>query len=351
VPTNGRKCPTLAAVTLTLVVLTSCSSSPKKATATLVASQSKIGVGSSVTLTGAVTKRTAGLIVHLESGSAGAYTATDQAASTDGSGAYSFTYKPSTAGVVTVRAEVTDGNKVIDSPDVSLTVLGATSVTAALSHAEVGLGKNASITGRVAPAITGRAVTLQTSPDGTTWTSTAATTTTDSSGGFDLMAPTAAAGSTRLRILAAESATDAEGTSVAVTLYVADYKAAGARYLACVKPGNSAGDKVNKASIAYNAGTFSFSDLKKSDAAYANALKAEITCFEGYSWPPSVAGLVKDIGLQAAVDADSETQVSHAKTLDVYNALSGAREVTAAATAASADAAKIRHGLGLPARS
>jgi len=64
-----------------------------------------------------------------------------------------------------------------------------------------------------------------------------------------------------------------------------------------------------------------------------------------------VAGLVKDIASQDAVSADITNQQSHATNVTDYAAFNTSPEQTAANAAASADAAKIRRGLGLPARS
>lgn len=187
---------------LVLAVGTSCSSAPNaKAKATLVASKSRINPGDSVTLSGAFSTRKPGLDVRLESsdGTGATFTATGDAAATDGSGSYTLNYRPDQPGQVSVRIEVTDGTKKTASTPIQLTVLAATTVTARLiGAAEIVLGKRTTMTGHVTPAVLGRAVGMESSVDGAQWTATHSTTATDGAGKFTISVPIEPAGPVQL---------------------------------------------------------------------------------------------------------------------------------------------------------
>jgi hypothetical protein len=341
----------LIAVVTSLAALSSCSS-PAKATASLVASKTKVGPGDAAVMTGAFSKRKAGLPVRLETVSGTAYQATGDALATDGSGSYKFSYTATTPGQVSLRVVVTDGKKEIASPSVQITVLGATTIRAALVGGvkEVGLAKTATISGSIAPKEAGRTVSLDTSPDGNVWTSTKQGTSTAADGTFEITVPTDSAGPVQLRAVVAESSTNAAGQSSVLRLYIADYKAAGAKYLACVKAANSAIDVREKAAASFDAGSISLTALEKTDTALSKAERTQITCFGSYAWPPSVASLIDDLAEQNAVVVDAATRMAHAATPDAYHAILYSPELQAAESAGSADAAKIRRGLGLPAR-
>ena len=338
----------LAAAAVTLVG--GCTSSPPQVT--LVVSADHVGPGTAVTLSGALTPAKAGLAVRLESSTGGPFSSTGQAAATDGAGSYSLSFTPSEPGALTLRVEVTDGSDTTRSSAVKLTVLAASTVSAALTGpVEVAVAAKATVTGKVTPAAAGRQVTAQTSTDGTTWTDTAATATTDAAGAYSLRLPTQTAGPLILRISVAATGSAAQGASGLLRLYVADYKAAGAHYLACVKPDNAAIDVNVNATNAFNRGAISFTALKRTNGAQAAADRAEIVCMHSYLWPPSVAGLIADFQAQDAVDADYENQASRAKNLTDYNAIGNATTWTTAVNEIGGDAAKIRRLLGLPARS
>ena len=336
--------------TAAVALLGGCTSSPPQVT--LVASADHVGPGTAVTLSGALTPAKAGLAVRLESSTGGPFSSTGQAAATDGAGSYSLSFTPSEPGALTLRVEVTDGSDTTRSSAVKLTVLAASTVSAALTGpAEVAVATKATVTGKVTPAAAGRQVTAQTSTDGTTWTNTSATATTDAAGAYSLRLPTQTAGPLILRVSVAATGSAAQGASGPLRLYVADYKAAGAHYLACVKPGNAALDVNSKAISSYNSGTISFTALKRTDGALAVAERAEIACMHSYVWPPSVAALQADFQGQDAVDADNEVQLSRAKTPAIYGQLNADPSLAATYNAVLNDAAKIRRLLGLPARS
>jgi hypothetical protein len=344
----------LAAVTaLAAAALTACSS--PEPTATLVSADAKVQPGQVVTVSGAFSKHTAGLPVMLQLGGAsGMFGDTGQATTTDGSGAYRFTYLPATSGSLTLRAQVTDGKHATLSDAIQVLYLRATTVRAGLPNnpSEIALHAKLALSGTVLPATAGRSVQLEGSPDGAAWTAAAGTATaTDAHGAFRLTVPTGSAGPLQLRAVATEADPNAAGTSSVVKVYVADYQAAAKQYLACVTPGNKAADVVNTAANSVDNGTGTLAALDGVTAAYAAALRAQITCFQQYVWPPSVAGLVKDLAAQDAVNADVATQQSRATTIANYAAYNSNPESNAASTAAGADASKIRQALGLPARS
>jgi hypothetical protein len=331
--------------------LVACSSPPPQ-TATLVESSATVLPGESVTLSGALSVHKAGLAVALESGSGTSFAPTGTSAATDGSGSFTLRFTPKSAGTMRLRVHIINGKATVVSPTIILTSLATTGVSAALDgRAEVAVNARATISGRVIPGVVGRPVMLQSSPDGSTWTAISIAGKTNAAGVFHLRAPTKTQGPVILRVIAAATSTHAEGVSVAVHLYIADYKAAGVRYLSCVKGANARGVTLDAARTKFDSGQIAFADLRAKDAAYASALRAQIVCLNGYAWPPSIADLAKDLASQDAVSADAETGVARAKNLDDYITAQDAPENITASTAAGADAAKIRRALGLPARS
>jgi hypothetical protein len=312
-----------------------------------------VTAGDNVALSGAVSHKKAGMPVHLEIGNGTTFTDSGQSSTTDAAGSFALTYKTSTAGPMSFRVSITDGSKAIQSGDVTVGVLSTTGVVAAIQGGddEVGVGSKASVAGKVTPAKAGRSVALQTSSGGGQWTTTKSSTKTDSTGGFTLPFPTSASGKIAVRVIAAASDTAAEGVSAGVSLHVADYKAAGAKYVACVKDWNAAVDAQSKAIDQLNAGSIDLSALQKTDAALADAGRREISCMTSYAWPPSADALVKDLNAQTAVIVDTEVRVSKAQSTDAYTSIATETSTSTAEDAASADAAKIRRALDLPARS
>jgi hypothetical protein len=340
----------LMVVALTCTVLSACSSPAP--TASLVASTDHLGPGQAVTLSGALSQHKAGLAVRLESSVGGSFAATGDSAATDGAGSYTMKFLPKLPGAIAMRVEIIDGKRTVASPPVQIRVLAATGVSSALDGpAEVGIGARATVSGSVVPGAAGRHVALQTSPDGSAWSATTVTGTTASTGRFTLTLPTQAAGPTIWRVLAAASDAQAEGTSPAVHLYIADYKAAGAKYLACVAGGNAALDTLRSTFNAYTDGATSLSSLQANYSKYAGAMRTETACLHAYVWPQSVSALVADLQAQSAVDIDNSVRLSKAKGVAEFNLIANEPEDTAALATASADAAKIRRALGLPARS
>lgn len=333
--------------------LTGCSS--PQPTMTLVAADGKAQPGQPVTFSGAFSKHTAGLPVKLQvADAAGVFTDTGQATTTDGAGAYRFSYMPTSSGDQTLKAQVIDGNHTTLSAPVTVIALHSSVVRAALANnaSEVALHETLALTGTVTPASAGRTVQLESSPDGAAWAPVpGATGTTDATGRFRLVVPTTIAGALQLHAVVTEADPNATGESSIITIYVADYKTAGRKYLACVTAGNKAIDRVNNDANAVDNGSGTLTTLDAATAAYAAALRAQIGCFQSFTWPPSVSGLVKDIASQDAVNADISNQQSHTTNVADYAAFNTSPEETAAAAAGSADAAKIRRGLGLPARS
>lgn len=341
----------VAAMSLVLVLAVAgvgCSSASSPPKATLVATQSRIAPGSSITLTGAVSPAHAGLSVALEVRRGAIFSMTGNAATTDGSGSYTLSFQPTQSGQTSLRVEVLDGSTKIVSPDVQVLALAATSVTAVLSGAtEVSVRKATSISGVVTPPVAGRTVTLQTSPDGVTWTPIGTAVSTDSSGEFTLPVQTPTAGAFSIRAMVMAVGIQAAGTSPTVHLYVADYTLAGTTYLACVNDAYATRDLLAAAMDAYDKGHIALTTLKNTDAALAAAYKAQISCLAAYNWPPSVTAWVKDLEAQDVAVAANEMQLAMANSLGAYNTIYAAREASVANTMASKDSANIRQKLGL----
>lgn len=339
----------IAIVGVVLSTLTACGGTP---TATLVASSRSIGPSDEVVVSGALSEKKVGLEVRLEQKSGKKYQTTDQSTTTDSAGAYKFTFQPSTPGTVTLRVKILDGDNQIASRTVTLKVLKATAVSARTrGSSEVGIGKALTVTGALKPTSTGRTVQLEKSDDGSTWSALDATAATDSDGRFSLKVPTDEEGSLKIRVTADATATEAAAASASISVFIADYKTAGKKYLSCVGPSNKRIDQLNSTVDKFNAGTASLGELKKAEKRLGIAAKAEITCIKGYGWPPSVAAVAKDFAKQDAVIYDFHVQASKAKTLADYNNVNTSGTFVKALDKISGDAAEMRRGLGLPGRS
>jgi hypothetical protein len=340
------------AVSIGLSALTGCSSDSNP-TVTMVLASQKIAPGKVVTISGALSEHKAGASVQLQSATANgtSFAATGDSASTDGSGAYSIQFTPAAPGKYTLRVAVTDGKKMITSATSSLNVLAATGITAVLRGAgEVALNARASLSGQVTPPAPNRMVTLERSAGADVWVAVGVAAGTDADGRFVLVLPTSIAGWQTVRVSVAETTSQASAASARVRYYVADYKAAGRRYLSCVKQANAAIDIEHKAAVRFDNGEISLAKLDSVEGALGVAMRGEIRCLNSFSWPPSVARLVKDLAAQEAVLADTQASLGKAKSLEDYNAIASSPEQATAVRKSSADAAKIRRALGLPAR-
>ncbi len=349
-PRRGRKIPHSRSIRgllalLLATLLTACGGQP----ASLEASRYKVGPGDTITLSGASSDEMAGLKVQLQSSVNGsAFEDTGQATTTDRSGAYTFSYKPRSRGKTTLRV-VINGAKSVTTREIAITLLDATQIESHLrGSSEVGLGERDIIVGTVSPAERGRVVSLETSTDGTTWIAVPAAVTTDADGSFTLRAPTTGAGAMRVRPTVSETPTHTAANGTPIKLFVSDYRAAGNQYLNCIYASNRAGEASNAAISEYDAGVISWSDLKKATKVYAQSVAEQITCLKNYSWPPSVAGPVRDLARQDAVIYDATMEASSAETAASYYAAFGA-DFRRADDAGQSAAAKIRRKLGLPA--
>lgn len=334
-------------VVLLLVSVSACGGQ----SVTFVASKAKIGPADTVTLSGAFRDAEGGLEVGLESSTGGtAFEPTGQTTTTASSGAFTFSYKPSSPGMTNLRAVLVKGGKSVTTDELTVTVLEATSIKTRLGHStEVGLGEKGTLVGAVSPAERGRAVTLEASTDGETWVSVGAPATTDGEGSFMLSAPTDAYGAIQVRATAIETLVHEAASGKAFKIFVVDYEAAAAQYQSCVEPANTAGDATNTAVGRYTAGTIPWSALKKTTMLYAQAVADEIRCLEDHSWPPSIAGIVRDLAQQEAVVLDATRKATAAKTSDAYFAAFGT-DFRSATDKGASDAKKIRRALELPAR-
>lgn len=332
-------------------VMAGCSSSSKPPTVSLATSLASITQGASVTLSGAVTKHEAGIIVTLQSLAGSTYKATGQQATTDASGAYQFTYTPLSPGKTSLRVEIANGKKPVDSTPVSVTALSPVDLKLSVSGPkEVDVAKTVKIVGTIDPAVPGAVVTIQSSSAGTAFTATAASVSlVGRTFTATVPAPGGATGSVQLRASIAATASSATTTSPSVSVYFADYRADGAAYLACVKTDNALNDALSATITKYNNGSATLTKLKAAMAAVSKGDKDEASCFAARTWPPSVAGLVADLGTSLDVTSDIENQAAKTSNISDFNARFDST-FDSAAHRGSSDAATIRARLGLPAR-
>ncbi len=315
----------------------------------LVASKYKVGPADTITLSGAFSDEKAGLEVELQSSTgSSAFEPTGQATTTDRSGAYTFSYKPSSPGKTNLRVVLVNGAKPVVTRELVITVLEATAIKSHLS------GRPKWVSERETPSSApsrrqNEAVWCRSKhrPMERPGLRSVAAVTTDSDGSFTLGAPTTGAGAMKVRPTVSETQTHEAASGAPMKLFVSDYKAAGAQYLSCVYTANKAGEASNAAISKYDAGEISWSALKKTNKVYAQGVAEQIRCLKNYSWPPSVAGLVRDLAQQAAVVLDATMTAISAKTSASYFAAFGA-EFRKAEEAGGSDAEKIRRKLGLP---
>ncbi|WP_344133720.1 hypothetical protein [Pedococcus bigeumensis] len=197
------------------------------------------------------------------------------------------------------------------------------------------------VTATVTPA--GGAVTLEKSPDGTTWTPlpTSAGTT----GAATAKLSGLAGGTWRIRGISAQTETASAPSAMEVTLVVEDYKSAGAKYLAIVAKPNKAIDKLNSLLDA-NA---SLTSLKEQVAVLSADMTQEAKDFRAYTgWPRAVAPVIEELAKASVVDADYFHLMSQVRSIDEWNQQQA--EANANSDSEGAAAARARDLLGLPKR-
>ena len=329
-----------------------CSSSAKPVTISLAASLASVTEGSEVMLSGAVSKHQAGVVVTLQKLEGSTFTNTGQQATTDAAGAYQFAYAPQSTGKTSLRVEVPDGKKVVDSAVVSVTSLAPVDLKiTVVGPREVDVAKSIRLTGTIDPLITNAVVRIESSSAGTAFTATTAQVAVSGrTFTATVPAPSGSSGATSLRATIAATPVSASTASPTVSVYFANYKVDGGAYLSCVKGANAALDKFDAAEKSYNNGSVPLSKVTPYAAGFSKALKGEASCFSARTWPPSVASLIADLAAQDDVLADIENQIAKAKTLSQFNNLEG-QAFSNAVAKTDADVSTIRARLGLPARS
>jgi hypothetical protein len=318
--------------------------SPHDSTVKLTADTSAAVPGKPVTLSGAVTPAVANRVVELAvaTSASGPFTVTGTTV-TDSAGRFQTTWAPAAAGPAWVRATAVElgRDQSAQSSTTGMTVRAPATLTLKLSAPTTRTTAPATVTATLGPA--GGTITLEKSADGETWTPVTAK---PGKNGTATAKLTGLAGGTwHVRAKAAQTDTASEAVSKDATLLVEDYKAAGARYLAIVAPGNKEVDKLNSL-IDANA---SLAALKKEAAALSKAYTHQATNFRAYKgWPREVAPVIADLAKQCVLDADDFHMRSQARSFQEWNDQASSTETSTAAGASAA--ARARDLLGLPKR-
>lgn len=320
--------------------------SPHDSAVKLVADASSAAPGKPVPLSGTVTPAEASRVVLISTATTqgGPFTSAGTAV-TDAAGHFTMTWAPAQAGPAWVRATaVTLGrNQQALSAPLAVTVRTPAALTLKAAAAAIRTTGATTVAATLTPV--GGAVTFEKSTDGQTWTPLPAGAVTKS-GVATAKVSGLPGGLWHLRASAAQTDTATTATAKEVTILVEDYKAAGAKYLQIVGPGNKTIDKLN---ALIDAGA-SLSALKQQAEMVSKAQSKESKDFRAYKgWPREVAQDVADLAKQSVVIADTYHMLSQSRSFEEWNQTSTAD--SAAEDAGSGDAARIRDALGLPKRS
>jgi hypothetical protein len=319
--------------------------SPQDSVVKLGADTSSATPGKPVPLFGTVTPAEASRVVQISIATAqGGPFAPAGTAVTDATGHFTMTWSPTQPGPAWVRASaVTLGrNQQALSAPVALTVRTPAVLTLKAATAAIRTTGNTTVTANLTPA--GGAVTFEKSTDGQSWTPLDVPASTKP-GAATAKVAGLPGGLWHFRATAAQTDTATTATAKEVTVLVEDYKAAGAKYLQIVGPGNKSIDKFNSL---INSGA-SLAALKKQAEVLSKEMTKEVKAFGAYKgWPREVAPVIADLAKQDVLDADNLHMRSQSRTFAEWNQL--ADEGEAANNAGSADAARIRDILGLPKR-
>ncbi|WP_406832820.1 hypothetical protein ABEG17_08360 [Pedococcus sp. KACC 23699] len=319
--------------------------SPHDSTVKLVADTSTAVPGKPVTVTGTISPAVAHRVVELAVATTiGGPYAPAGTATTDASGRFQTTWTPAQAGKAWVQATAIElgRDQEAQSTAAAVTVRTPATLTLKLSAPAIRTTTAATVTATVAPA--GGAVTLEKSSDGTTWMPLP---TTAAKGGTATAKLSGLTGGTwHIRGAAAQTNAASEAASKEATLFVEDYKAAGAKYVAIVGPGNKAIGKLNNL---IDAGA-SLASLKEQVAAVSAAMTQEGNAFRAYKgWPRAVAPVIEELAKASVVDADQYHLMSQVSSFDEWNQRND--ETNSNTYAEGAAAARARDLLGLPKRS
>jgi hypothetical protein len=315
--------------------------SPQDSEISALASESSLAVGHEVTISGSIAPAVADRVVVLEQHSSGTWTETDRSA-TDALGEYVFTVPMTAQGAGEWRTRVLDAGRPSEatSTPLAVNVLEPTRVDAKVTR-YARTDRPLRISGRVAPA-EARAVILEASSDGESWTEVGKATSRGESGKFLVTAKGLEPGTIHVRVRIEESETSAAALGRAARVSVEDYKAAGKRYLAIVKHANSLIEQLNgmSDSLDYTAYQGLHAELSKVQSAQAKA-------FRQYAyWPREVQANIALLAQSDDLWADTNSQLANADSADEYYGIPYPRGPKGADNAA----ALVRAALGLPKR-
>lgn len=319
--------------------------SPHDSTVTLTADALTAVPGKPVTVVGTVTPAADHRVVELAitTTAGGPYTPAGTA-TTDASGRFQTTWTPAQAGTAWVQATAIElgRDQEAHSTAAAVTVRTPATLTLKVSAPAITTTTAATVTATVTPA--GGAVTLEKSADGALWTPLP--TTVGTGGAATARLSGLAGGTWHIRGNSEQTDTASAATAKEATLLVEDYKAAGAKYLAIVTPGNKAVDKLNNM---IDAGA-SQSALRKQAEVLSKAYTQEAKALRAYKgWPREVAPVVADLAKQSVLASDDFHMRAQSRSVAEWNQI--ADQGNAAALASNSDAARIRDMLGLPKRS
>lgn len=315
--------------------------SPKSSDISAEASATSFALGQPATVTGSVTPAAADRVVVLEQRTNDAWTEVDRSA-TDAVGEYTFELSMSDKGDGELRTRVLDAGRQSEaaSAAIAVKVLDPTQLEATISKF-ARADRALRIPGRVTPAAE-RAVVVETSPDGQTWTQAATATSAPANGKFMARVPGLRPGRVQVRVRVDESASAAEVVGKSAKVSVEDYGAAGKRYLEIVKAGNALITQVNEMSDYLN-----YTAYQAISAKLSKARTAEAKAFRQYAyWPREVKANIELLAKSSDLSADMYNQLANAKSESAYFAVDAPVEPKGADNAP----ALIRAALGLPKR-
>jgi hypothetical protein len=315
--------------------------SPKSSDISAELSATSFAVGEQATVSGSVTPPIADRVVVLERRMDGAWTDVDRSA-TDAVGEYTFELLMSEKGNGELRTRVLDAGRLSEaaSSTIAVKVLDPTLLEAQVSKF-ARADRAMRIPGRVTPPGK-RAVIVETSPDGLTWTQVATATSAAANGKFMARVTGLKPGPVQVRVRVDESASAAEVVGKTARVSVEDYKTAGKRYLEIVKPGNALSRQIN--------GMSDYLDYTAYQDIYAKLSKArtkEAKAFRQYAyWPREVKANIELLAKSDDLSADMYSQLANAKSESAFIAV----DVPVEPKGADNAAALIRAALGLPKR-
>jgi hypothetical protein len=165
----------------------------------------------------------------------------------------------------------------------------------------------------------GGTISLEQSPDGVKWTSVTAKVALNEDGAYKVAVRGLKAGTWQIRAKLAQTDTATEASSQPVTVLVEDYKVAGAKYLAIIKPYNDAIVAMNRAVDAANDNTprANVRALRAADPAMSAAATKAAKQLRAYTgWPQSIAWAAESLAASMVLEADAYNLMSKATTAE-----------------------------------